>query len=740
MIFIGCNYRCKDRLSCFDVTLRAQLNPTTNVDIICDGQQSCRSMEIDLVRIESFHITCLAEDACEGIEISLLGVKSSVIECWTVGACRDMLIKTNSWNTTKLIMKENSPGIEYRNSYGVNLDPSNGFVNLDCSSDNHFIQFNADSGATGREIRQSYNQGQRLPCDNIVVVCGRDINDTLTGECDMIYQVINNKPRLSEYNASCVWTDVDDLILYRCDGNCANSPTEAPTATPTDSPTIDTVSPSRSPTMAPINAPTDSPTPSPTPSPTESPTPAPTYEPSISPTNAPTDAPTIGPTRYPVVNRYFFGYILVNLILGNLTQFNILELYTHAVEMSQDMNVFLEESMLNAVNNGFRATLIYDNFDINIIKFNNVNINADNLMNTVPGLSQNILLSLNISCNREEQSISCLYILQTLRNDNAEFLSLSTDGISEYLDNTDAYVSVVEDELSGLTIDEYTPNTQVPFFEICVGIFAFVILVITLIAVLYDRNVCKRCSSRCYETDNAKVSAILKWAFQFYDFASDINFTIEIFFLMQLKREAYQDFNDGSLSDPNIDGDMLRTEALVSLVLGVGSFLFTIFPYGLNLYFNATIKNNSIIKNNSAAIQYFNSCPTLFVVLTVISGGIYPSLTVVSSKIFGLSMFNSGLTKYELNKLTKVKVISTVVCENLPQIVIQLVYMVVFGFAETNVRNAVILAFIGSILSVIISMLIWYINRTEFGTSPVIYYIELSKKHGMKLNMHERNN
>jgi len=408
--------------------------------------------------------------------------------------------------------------------------------------------------------------------------------------------------------------------------------------------------------------------------------------------------------------------------------------------MSQNINVFLEESMLNAVNNGFpRASFIYDNFDINIIKFNNVNINADNLINTVPALSQNILLTLNISCNREEQSISCLYILQTLRNDNAEFLSLSTDGISQYLDNTDAYVSVVEDELSALTIDEYTPNTQVPFFEICVGIFASVILVITLIAVLYDRNVCKRCSSRCYETDNAKVTAILKWAFQFYDFASDINFTIEIFFLMQLKREAYQDFNDGSLSDPNVDGAMLRTEALVSLVLGVGSFLFTIFPYGLNLYFNATIKNNGIIKNNSAAIQYFNSCPTLFVVLTVISGGIYPSLTVVSSKIFGLSMFNSGLTKYELNKLTKVKVISTVVCENLPQIVIQLVYMVVFGFAETNVRNAVILAFIGSILSVIISMLIWYINRTEFGTSAVIYYIELSKKHGMKLNMHERN-
>ena len=107
-------------------------------------------------------------------------------------------------------------------------------------------------------------------------------------------------------------------------------------------------------------------------------------------------------------------------------------------------------------------------------------------------------------------------------------------------------------------------------------------------------------------------------------------------------------------------------------------------------------------------------------------------------RIFGLSIFDTGLTKYEMNKLTKIKLISTIICENLPQLLLQLLYFVQFGFESSTSRDATLLAFVGSILSVILSVLVWYINRKEQWVKPIIYYIEFSKKRKLKLHDVER--
>ena len=157
------------------------------------------------------------------------------------------------------------------------------------------------------------------------------------------------------------------------------------------------------------------------------------------------------------------------------------------------------------------------------------------------------------------------------------------------------------------------------------------------------------------------------------------------------------------------------------------------------MYFAANIKNNPIIKDNKSALNYFNNNATVFIVLTVLSGGVYASLGIVSSMIFGLALFNTGLTKFELNKLTKIKLISTVCCENLPQLLLQILYFAQFGFlGNSNATDAAVLAFVGSILSVILSVLVWYVNKKEEGILPVIYYVEFGKKKRIKLNPNEK--
>ena len=64
----------------------------------------------------------------------------------------------------------------------------------------------------------------------------------------------------------------------------------------------------------------------------------------------------------------------------------------------------------------------------------------------------------------------------------------------------------------------------------------------------------------------------------------------------------------------------------------------------------------------------FENHSKLFVALVVITGGSHSAMAVVSSNCFGLDLLSSGLTKYEMRKLVRLKIINSVVLENLPQV------------------------------------------------------------------------
>ena len=73
-----------------------------------------------------------------------------------------------------------------------------------------------------------------------------------------------------------------------------------------------------------------------------------------------------------------------------------------------------------------------------------------------------------------------------------------------------------------------------------------------------------------------------------------------------------------------------------------------------------SIRSQKVVRNNKVCSQYFSRNAALFLLLTMLSGGTYPSLIVVSSRLFGLDIFYTGLNRYELKKLTKIKLISTI--------------------------------------------------------------------------------
>ena len=148
--------------------------------------------------------------------------------------------------------------------------------------------------------------------------------------------------------------------------------------------------------------------------------------------------------------------------------------------------------------------------------------------------------------------------------------------------------------------------------------------------------------------DNAAWMACAVYSVQLWDFLSDINLSIEI-------------FNTADLTNPMI------------FIAGLGSLVFIVIPYVANLIVAGRIKN--LIKDNDAAKAWFTNYSSLFVLLVCFSGGCHPSLALVSSHIFGLRILNAGLTICELRQLTRIKVIGTILLENVPQLFFQLLYV-----------------------------------------------------------------
>eukprot|EP01083_Nonionella_stella_P097192 273177_1 len=105
----------------------------------------------------------------------------------------------------------------------------------------------------------------------------------------------------------------------------------------------------------------------------------------------------------------------------------------------------------------------------------------------------------------------------------------------------------------------------------------------------------------------------------------------------------------------------------------------------------------------------------------VFTGGCYPALALVSSRLFGLQILTSGLTQYELKGMSTIKVIGTVVLENIPQLICQLLYASSIG----QFTQAVQLALIASLLSATAATLNFLLDRDTEDTKAVQYYLSL---------------
>ena len=116
------------------------------------------------------------------------------------------------------------------------------------------------------------------------------------------------------------------------------------------------------------------------------------------------------------------------------------------------------------------------------------------------------------------------------------------------------------------------------------------------------------------------------------------------------------------------------------IAFGILPALFVFIPYLTNVYFAISLFWDTSINNLSRV--YFRENMRFFCCLVLISGGCHAAILLVSSKMFGLDIFDCGLNKEELYRLAAKYHRYVVLSQNVPQMMIQLLTVLLLDYKD----------------------------------------------------------
>ncbi len=104
------------------------------------------------------------------------------------------------------------------------------------------------------------------------------------------------------------------------------------------------------------------------------------------------------------------------------------------------------------------------------------------------------------------------------------------------------------------------------------------------------------------------------------------------------------------------------------------------------------------IEGNERVARWFGRNSRFLSILVLTSGSLFSALDLTSSKIFGLNLFNCGLTNSELSQFSDLKFVFSVLFENIPQLGIQMWFLSTYGMGKDS--NSLLFALLSSTLSI----------------------------------------
>eukprot|EP01083_Nonionella_stella_P170212 578767_1 len=746
-----CNIQCSGAYSCVDAIILMSNCDTAH--IICNGSNACNELYVE-VESHDFMIECGETTSCNFVRVNITGHnKKGTISCIDFGACDSANIFVNpaNYKNVQLQMVSYSQNVTFSNGFGYREMNESAATYVQCNTNQTYIEYNNSDLSDNDVERLILNEYTKevFPCDGVTIICFDNVTSEAS-QCDLKFTA-HSLTMDANSSDPCYWVQVDNVLDISCTGTCNASPTLDPTASPTATPTETTLNPTNNPTIEPTSNPTNDPTfiptndptvdptidptfdptsdpttnptldpsqsptlspsaapsispsrapsfaPSvaPTFSPSYSPTKAPSFSPSSAPSIAPSVAPTFAPSRMPTaapslspsnaptrlptvdvndVDKGGYDYYLdIEYAVHNLTAENKKDIVSNTQQVISEIEEILEMNYFD------EEVLKYNAFWLDVKEINDVNIKESRKL-TQYDLDileiQNIPTVFTTRIETKEQLTG--FIITKSSGDTFRY---NTElNLQKYFNNTALYFNVLfpESELMAnakFTTEAPSDNTAL----ILAIIVASIGLIISFGAFAFNKM-------PDTSVDNAEFWAPLLISLNFYDFLSDINLSYTI-----------------------IQKVTFSPQSLYELIfwLAFGSIFFIVLPFASNLFYAMRIRRQKVIQSNPAARSYFTKMLPQFILMCVFCAGTYPVITLTSSRIFGLQIFNAGLLSYELHQLSKIKIRSTIYLENSPQLLIQVLY----ALLQKELETATILAFVASFLSVVASIIIYQAQK-----------------------------
>eukprot|EP01083_Nonionella_stella_P075068 203852_1 len=425
---------------------------------------------------------------------------------------------------------------------------------------------------------------------------------------------------------------------------------------------------------------TQSPTCSPSNAPTYSPSNVPTLPPSNAPTYSPSNAPSNSPTRFPISINEYNQQFEVFYYICNLFQYNVDRLSLHMI--TSDIVPIIETSYVNAANENAQ-TLQYREFHIIVNDFDFFKAN--------PKDGNNYTLKVNSSVLYADDSVRILIEFVSYK---AEFINHVDVALRSYFDHETVQFYA---EILSVFIYNASNDEEIAFHYVFYSLLIFMSLMClgSIAALLFNKK-------DGTKIDDSAWTALISAGLHIFDFVSDINLTTEM------------------VSHFGNDDGMGSKQLLYTA--GFGSILFLILPYLVNIVITLNIER--FVSGNISASMHFKQHRGVFVLLVLCTGSAYCALTLFSSRLFGLELFNSGLTKYELQQLSGLNLFGSVLLENCAQLALQIVYVV---YRQGALSQNTILSFTASFISVVAAVMSYLLQRSSSNCSVVQYQLEIVK-------------
>eukprot|EP01083_Nonionella_stella_P099736 280460_1 len=465
------------------------------------------------------------------------------------------------------------------------------------------------------------------------------------------------------------------------------SPTLYPTPDPTSDPTIDpTIDPTADPTAAPST------------SPSAPPTNAPTYNPTMAPSFSPTSSPSRIPTRD--VDEIYDTKIEIVYEVKNLTPNNKRFIVDNTRLAVDTFEYVIERAYFDEANDFKYTDFWCDIYEINGINIESATVDSSGSATTPLSIyeldqypDQGMVLSAKIECDGDNGEI----VIK--RSGTTLFTDVVQESLVIFLNNSNIEFTVVTSE-HVIHEELKFPTTEPEELEDLTAMYLSMCIVSVGALQSFAALIFKK--SKRSNVDSTVWIAPFLVSLAMYDFISDVNLAIQMFKNDQIEYKINNEY----------------------LWLGGLSLVFIVLPFIMNIFYAKNIRSQKVISESPSAQSWFTAYLGEFILICILCSGTYPVLILCNSEIFGLEFFDLGLLRSDMQELSKIRIRTTIFMENCPQLVIQVVYLII----TKKFENATILAFIASSLSVIAAFTVYRAQREQVkGTVIVKYFVRFAK-------------